>query len=84
MADAATQLLERLAEMVADRVVERLDSKRPGYTRVPSAQSYLTTKEAAERLGVTVKSLESLRARGKGPPFVRIGKSVRYRLEDLP
>jgi len=42
------------------------------------ADKYLTTREAAELLGLTVKSLEARRARGNGPPFVRIGRLIRY------
>ena len=44
---------------------------------------YLTTAEAAELLGTTKRALEALRARGNGPPFVRLGRSVRYRRSDL-
>lgn len=47
--------------------------------REPTAEpEYLTTREAAAMLGVSVKHLEALRRRQKGPPFVRIGKAVRY------
>lgn len=49
----------------------------------PSVQStladqYLSARETAELLGLTVKSLEARRARGNGPPFVRIGRLIRY------
>ncbi len=44
----------------------------------------LTTKEAAEYLGVTPRCAEAWRVRGGGPPFVRISaRAVRYRLSDL-
>jgi len=49
----------------------------------PELPEYLDTKEAAALLGVGVKGLESMRARGKGPPFVRVGPRVRYRRSDL-
>lgn len=42
------------------------------------APDFLTTKQAAALLGVSVKHLEGLRARGGGPPFVRVGHAVRY------
>lgn len=45
----------------------------------------LTTKEAALFLGVSYQCLENGRCgHGKiNPPFVRIGRLIRYRLEDL-
>jgi predicted DNA-binding transcriptional regulator AlpA len=39
--------------------------------------------EAAEALGFALKTLESWRASGEGPRFVRIGRAVRYRSRDL-
>ena len=43
----------------------------------------LTEKEAAALLHVTVKGVQSWRYRGNGPRFVKVGRCVRYRLEDL-
>lgn len=39
--------------------------------------------DAAARLGLRPRTLDNLRARGGGPPFVQIGGRVRYRLVDL-
>jgi hypothetical protein len=55
---------------------------------VPVARSadqaeYLTTRQAAALLGVSVKGLEALRARGEGPSFIRVGHAVRYATTDL-
>ena len=41
------------------------------------------TKQAAIILDVTKSTLESWRCRGGGPPFVRYGRAIRYREEDL-
>jgi excisionase family DNA binding protein len=41
----------------------------------------LTPKEAAELLKVSRSWLAKARMRGDGPPFIRIGRSIRYRLE---
>jgi hypothetical protein len=49
----------------------------------PALPEYLSTKQAAALLGVSVKHLEGLRARGSGPPFVRIGHAVRYPAAEL-
>ena len=37
-----------------------------------------TEKELAERLGLSTSLLAKLRVTGEGPPFLKIGKSVRY------
>lgn len=49
----------------------------------PAAPEYLTTRQAAALLGVSVKHLEALRARGGGPPYVRVGHAVRYPAAEL-
>ena len=41
------------------------------------------TSVAAEILGVSVRTLEDWRAKGKGPKYVRIGKMVRYEVGAL-
>ena len=38
----------------------------------------LAPADAAVYLGLSVATLERMRASGNGPPFVKIGKSVRY------
>lgn len=43
----------------------------------------LRTKEAAKELNVQPSTLEAWRCRGGGPQFVKLGKAVRYRIEDL-
>ena len=43
----------------------------------------LTEQEAATLLHVTVKAVQGWRYRGGGPRFVKVGRCVRYRLEDL-
>lgn len=41
------------------------------------------TEEAATILGVKECTLEAWRCRGGGPTFLKLGKAVRYRHEDL-
>ena len=41
------------------------------------------TKEAAELLGVEPCTLEAWRCRGGGPVFLKMGRAVRYRDDDL-
>jgi len=48
-------------------------------------QHALTTKQAARHLGVSESLLEKLRVYTpkKSPPFIRIGRAIRYRPADL-
>ncbi len=41
------------------------------------------TEGAAVLLGMTPETLRNWRYRGDGPPFLKVGRSVRYRLFDL-
>jgi excisionase family DNA binding protein len=43
----------------------------------------IRTEQAAKILDVTKSTLESWRCRGGGPNFVRYGRAIRYREEDL-
>ena len=45
--------------------------------------SLLTTKAAAARLQVSPRTLEHWREVGGGPPFLKVGRSVRYECEAL-
>lgn len=67
-----------LRSMIAETLSEVLDSR--AFTRImaPAEPEYLTTAQAATLLGVSVKHLETLRVRGGGPPFERLGRAIRY------
>ncbi|WP_408053264.1 helix-turn-helix transcriptional regulator [Streptomyces sp. CMC78] len=43
----------------------------------------MTPGEAAEYMGLSVSTLANWRCRNEGPPFVKAGRAVRYRLADL-
>jgi excisionase family DNA binding protein len=47
------------------------------------AKRYFTNNEAAMYLGLGRQTLPKFRLTGGGPPFLKIGRSVRYALEDL-
>jgi len=42
-----------------------------------------TTSQAADYLQLATSTLEHWRLAGRGPAFVRIGKQVRYRFQDI-
>ena len=56
-----------------------------GLNMTSVSKNYLTTKEAARFLCVSYQSLEKGRCGHSpiNPPFIRIGRAVRYELEDL-
>jgi Helix-turn-helix domain len=43
----------------------------------------LNESQAAEFIGVSVRTLQAWRVRGGGPPYVKIGRSVRYQRRTL-
>lgn len=49
----------------------------------PASARFLTTREASARLGVSVRTLEALRAEGRGPAHIRVGRAVRYPADTL-
>jgi excisionase family DNA binding protein len=49
-------------------------------TRRPAA---LTERQVAEQLGLSVATLRAWRHRGRGPRFLRLGRSVRYLPPDV-
>ena len=54
-----------------------------GPAPAPRLTMLLTENEVAALLHVTVKALQGWRYRGGGPRFVKVGRCVRYRMEDL-
>lgn len=44
---------------------------------------YLNTKQAAHHLGLSPRTLETMRRLRKGPPFRRHGGGVRYHIDEL-
>lgn len=44
---------------------------------------YLDTREAAELLKLSPVTLNQWRSHDCGPPYLRLGRAIRYRLADL-
>ncbi len=44
---------------------------------------YLTRREAARELRLGVRTLDRWRSQNAGPPFVRVGRRVFYRVEAI-
>ncbi|WP_231917826.1 helix-turn-helix domain-containing protein [Microbacterium pygmaeum] len=43
----------------------------------------LTTSELADYLGVHAQAIYDLRAAGRGPAGLRVGREIRYRISDV-
>jgi hypothetical protein len=44
---------------------------------------HLTETQLAERWQISVRTLQAARVKGTGVPFVRIGRAVRYRMDEV-
>lgn len=44
---------------------------------------YLSEKQTAEYIGLSVKTLQRMRANGNGMPFIKAGARVLYDINDL-
>lgn len=80
LADLAA-LAARQAELTAE-LAHALRAPAPAPLSAPAGASsqpeYLSPREAAALLGVSLRGLENLRRAGRGPAFVRVGRAVRY------
>lgn len=80
MADtSADKLLTALVAHIADAVVQRLADRLP--TAAQSADADLLDGPAmAKRLGISLPTLDRMRAAGK-IPFIRLGRRVLFQLD---
>ena len=62
---------------------EPLEATPKSARELNSRERLLTPREAADFLRVSPSWLAKARMRGDGPPFVKIGRSIRYRESDL-
>jgi hypothetical protein len=53
-------------------------SDAPAQKSIASIIVLLTAKEAATLLKVSLSWLAKARMRGDGPPYIRVGRSIRY------
>lgn len=52
--------------------------------RMPTAhKALMDPRQVSEYLGVPVQTLANWRWRNEGPKFCKVGRHVRYRLEDV-
>ena len=61
-----------------EEIIERLE-RALAAAQIP----YLDTRQAAELTGISTVTLERWRVDGGGPPYVKLGRLVKYRRVDL-
>jgi excisionase family DNA binding protein len=64
-------------------VLERLALLADMQTLPPSAPVFLTQNEVAELLRLPVRTVEDWRLTRNGPPWLKLGRHVRYERDDL-
>jgi predicted DNA-binding transcriptional regulator AlpA len=52
-------------------------------TTVAPASILFDQGQVAQRLGVSIRSLERWRMTGDGPRYIKMGRQIRYRAEDV-
>ncbi len=67
-----SNVMQRTAVIPMQQIKEREDENR-----------LINDKEAARRVGVSVAWFQQKRTTGGGPPYIKVGRSVRYRISDL-
>ena len=64
-----------------EEITERLE--RIERALATSQAAYLDTKQAAQLTGIAAHTLECWRRDAEGPPYVKLGRLVKYRRADL-
>ena len=78
-------LFEGLKPYIREFIIELNNEINPvdAQTGVIGESPFLTPKEAAKYLKVSKSYLDNLRSNGGGPKFIKIGRSVKYNIDDL-
>jgi hypothetical protein len=85
----ADALVERLSQSPLLKPPVKAGNRSPETQQEAPAEKaeglsdYVSAKEAARLLDVSMKTLERLRAKGEGPRFKKLGGVYRYRRDDL-
>ncbi len=73
--------IDRLADLIAEKVVERLGQSSQS-TESATSDKYLDSHQAADLIGCSVPTVERL-TRSKKLPSVKLGRLRRYRRSDV-
>ncbi|HMR31850.1 MAG TPA: helix-turn-helix domain-containing protein [Geminicoccaceae bacterium] len=76
------RLALEIGQQMAASLYERMQSAEPVL-----APEYLSPQQVSQLTGYATKTLEAMRARRIGPPFIKVGQAgpsaIRYRLQDV-
>lgn len=81
--------IERVQDVVEAAVHEALAAANIGVTRevneleLLNRKALLTDKEVQMLYGINAGTLGNMRSQGRGPAFIKDGKSIRYRRKDV-
>ena len=74
--------LEELCRQAATAAVAEFVRLQAQGDALP-APEWLSTAQCAALVGMTKDALANLRSRGSGPPYTKIGKTVRYPVDGV-
>lgn len=80
------EILDLLADAVVARMSARLSHETPPATPsadLPTLPESCNTATAARHLGLSAQYLKTLRVKGGGPKYQKVGRTVRYLRRDL-
>lgn len=60
-----------------------MDDEIARAAKAKKGSPFLSTEQAGFYLGLSPRKMQSMRAEGKGPPFRRHSRYVRYHIDDL-
>lgn len=84
--DPLVRLLDQLAEAIGDRLADRIDAQLTA-ARAATVEArhpdFLGEHEVSRRTGLSARTLQAWRSRGKGPAYVRAGGRVLYPAAEL-
>ncbi len=66
-----------------EKIKAAADAAAKAVREVLPASEYLSTIPAANYIGVSRQFLEIGRHKGEGPPYIKLGRAVRYKRSDL-
>lgn len=82
--DDTDAFVEKVAQKIAGRVArEVVDLLTQRQRDIPVASEYITLRQAAQLAGYSLKGMERLHQSGKGPKVHRVGRSVRFRADEV-
>lgn len=74
--------LEQLAQEIGSKMVEEFWARlRKG--DMPIAPEYLSPRQVSQLTGIPIKTLEAWRGVRKDLPYYKVGRGVRYKIQDV-